>query len=82
MIDLLDNSTDVEAQRFAALSIANTCSAKLNRIQIVRHESTANRLIKYLSDENTDIVGKQYCAMALEICWSNQKFIRNWFISI
>ena len=59
MIDLLDNSTDVEAQRFAALSIANTCSAKLNRIQIVRDESAANRLIKYLSDENTDIVGKQ-----------------------
>ena len=78
MIDLLDNSTDVEAQRFAALSIANTCSAKLNRIQIVRHESTANRLIKYLSDENTDIV----YAMALEICWPNQKIIRNWFISM
>ena len=54
LIDPLDNSTDVEAQRLEPYQ-----SQIRAQIHIVRHESPANRLIEYLSDGNTGIVGKQ-----------------------
>ena len=60
-------SNDVEAQRFAELSLANTASAEAQRIEIARQENSVLRLAQYIADEGEegDLICKQYCAMAL-----------------
>ena len=64
LLNLLTHSQDAEAQRFSALAIANCASAVFNRLPIVA-EGTLQPLIDYIKDENSDLIGRQYCAMAI-----------------
>ena len=64
LLNLLTHSQDAEAQRFSALAIANCASAVFNRLPIVA-EGTPQPLIDYIKDENSDLIGRQYCAMAI-----------------
>ena len=57
-------SSDNEAQRFAALAIANIASAVFNRITMVQ-DDILQHLIPYITNEDSDFMGRQYCAMAL-----------------
>jgi len=64
LIQLLMKSSDNEAQRFAALAIANIASAVFNRITMVQ-DDILQHLIPYITNEDSDFMGRQYCAMAL-----------------
>lgn len=65
LIHLLTTSRDVEAQRFSALALANTSCAELHRVEIALQENSLMHLTEYIRNEEADIVGRQYCAMAL-----------------
>ena len=62
-MNLLAGSQDNEAQRFAALAIGNCASASYNRLAIVAKGVLA--LVDYTAAEGNDLIGRQYCAMAL-----------------
>lgn len=61
---LLTKSTDNDAQRFAALALANSASAAFNRIRIAS-EGTIPIIVDYMKDNEHDIIARQYCSMAL-----------------
>eukprot|EP01041_Mallomonas_annulata_P002251 gene2251-4374_t len=61
---LLTKSKDTDAQRFAALALGNAGSAAFNRTRIAS-EGATQILIEYIKDDDNDIIGRQYCAMAL-----------------
>ena len=61
---LLTKSQDADAQRFSALALANTSSAAFNRLRIAS-EGAIQVLIDYIRDNESDIIGRQYCAMSL-----------------
>ena len=65
LLMLLTKSSDADAQRFAALALANAASAPFNRGMAT--EGTVPILIDYVKDKDNDIVGRQYCAMCLGI---------------
>lgn len=64
LLRLLQESQDAEAQRFSALAMANCASAVFNRIAIVS-EGVLEPLITYIANEDSDLIGRQYCAMCL-----------------
>ena len=64
LIQLLTKSSDNEAQRFSALALANVASAVFNRISMVQ-DDVLQHLIAYITNEDSDFMGRQYCAMAL-----------------
>jgi hypothetical protein len=64
LIQLLMKSSDQEAQRFSALALANIASAVFNRIAMVQDDVLQN-IIAYITNEDSDLIGRQYCAMAL-----------------
>ena len=61
---LLTTSQDAEAQRFAALALANCASAVFNRVAMVA-EGILEKLILYVMGEENDLIGRQYCAMCI-----------------
>ena len=66
LLQLMDPkaSQDAEAQRFAALALANCASAVFNRVAMVA-EGTLEPLILYVREEESDLIGRQYCAMCI-----------------
>ena len=64
LIYLIENSPDNEAQRFAALALANCGSAVYNRVPIANAKAIPS-LIRYIKDDDADLIARQYCAMAL-----------------
>jgi len=64
LIQLLTKSSDAEAQRFSALALANIASAVFNRITMVQDDVLQN-VISYITNEDSDLIGRQYCAMCL-----------------
>ena len=64
LIQLLTTSQDAEAQRFSALALANCASAVFNRVAMVA-EGTLEPLILYVREEESDLIGRQYCAMCI-----------------
>lgn len=61
---LITRSKDRDAQRFSALALANISSAAFNRSKIA-DEGTIPTLINIMKDTDSDIICRQYCAMAL-----------------
>eukprot|EP00814_Leptocylindrus_danicus_P009478 CAMPEP_0116018954 /NCGR_PEP_ID=MMETSP0321-20121206/8948_1 /TAXON_ID=163516 /ORGANISM="Leptocylindrus danicus var. danicus, Strain B650" /LENGTH=3722 /DNA_ID=CAMNT_0003489431 /DNA_START=23 /DNA_END=11192 /DNA_ORIENTATION=- len=61
------HSTDMDAQRFAALAVANVASAEVNRMIICKDlESGAlQNLTEFIERGKGDAFGRQYCAMAI-----------------
>jgi hypothetical protein len=64
LVTLLNGSSDNEAQRFAALALANVASAPFNRLPIVE-EGVVTFLVEYTANEAHDLIARQYCAMAI-----------------
>ena len=64
LLSLLAGSEDAEAQRFAALALANCASAVFNRVAMVE-EGALEPLIQYVREETSDLIGRQYSAMCL-----------------
>ena len=64
LLVILTRSIDADAQRFAALALANLASAPYNRTRIAT-EGTIPVLIDYINEAENDIIGRQYCAMAV-----------------
>lgn len=56
---LLERADDKEAQRFAALALANVCHTKENRIPIAE-QGIFKPLVNYISNPDADIIGRQY----------------------
>jgi hypothetical protein len=65
LIHLLTESRDVETQRFSALALANTSCADIHRIDIALQENSLMHLTEFIRNDEADLVGRQYCAMAL-----------------
>jgi len=61
---LIEKTQDAEAQRFAALGLANCASAVYTRERMVE-EGAHQLLVKLCSNEDGDLVARQYAAMAL-----------------
>lgn len=61
---LITKSPDSDAQRFSALALANACSAAYTRGRIAA-EGAVQVLIDYIRSDESDMIGRQYCAMAL-----------------
>jgi hypothetical protein len=64
LLFLLQKSPDPEAQRFAALALGNVASTVGARRGMV-DEGVLPPLIKYIEDEGGDMIGRQYCALAV-----------------
>lgn len=64
LLMLLTKSQDNDAQRFSALALANACSADFNRTRIAS-EGAIKVLVEYIKEDDNDMIGRQYCAMAL-----------------
>jgi hypothetical protein len=64
LLTLLKGSQDAEAQRFAALALANCASAVFNRVAMVQ-EGVLEPLILFIRSEEADLIGRQYCAMCI-----------------
>ena len=65
LLNILMSSNDIEAQRFAALCIANTSSTESIRMNIANHDSCLQHLINFMNNDDNDSVAKQYCAMSI-----------------
>ena len=65
LLYILTTSRDVEAKRFAALSLANTASAEMHRVEIGNLNDSVSILINFVKDSDIDLATRQYCAMAL-----------------
>ena len=64
LLGLFVKSQDSDAQRFAALALANVASLPKNGERFCE-EGLVPVLTEYISDNDNDIVARQYCAMAL-----------------
>lgn len=64
LLVILTRSVEADAQRFAALALANVASAPYNRGRIAT-EGSIPVLVDYVNESENDIIGRQYCAMAL-----------------
>lgn len=62
---LLKSSYDVEAQRFAALAIANTACIENEKIEFIREDECLDGILSELRNDDSDTTVRQYCAMAL-----------------
>ncbi len=67
LANLLDTCADSESQQFAALAIANTASTNSLCKKIAKLDDVMESIVAYVGNkkENSDPIGRQYCAMAL-----------------
>lgn len=65
LIHILNHSRDVEAQRFAALAIANTASSDTVRVNIAQEDKVVFCLLEHIKDDKNDEITRQYCAMVI-----------------
>jgi hypothetical protein len=64
LLMILTKSIDLDAQRFSALAMGNMSSAAYNRIRIAS-EGAITVLADYMRNRDNDIIGRQYCSMAI-----------------
>jgi HEAT repeat protein len=62
---LLKSSSDVEAQRFASLALANTACIENYKSDFVREDECLDGILSELRNDDADLVVRRYCAMAL-----------------
>jgi hypothetical protein len=65
LIHLLNHSRDIEAQRFAALAMANTASSDAVRVTIAKEVKVIFYLLEHIKGEENDVIVRQYCAMTI-----------------
>ena len=65
LVGLLRGSVDEEAQRFAALALANVSTSNVHRVEIAREACALHHIISCLKNEGFDGIARNYCAMAV-----------------